>query len=81
MDNGPKARANRSFVWSKLALQFSLANEDITTTVSGSANPENIRKWAQWAAEPLDQTLLAEVLEIFRPVKNIGHTEGLPDNN
>jgi hypothetical protein len=24
----------------------------------------NIRKWAQWAAEPIDQTLLAEVLEI-----------------
>lgn len=65
----------------KLALQFSLANPDITTTVSGSANPENIRKWAKWAAEPIDQQLLAEVLEIFRPVKNIGHLEGLPENN
>src|SRR5205814_2734646 len=32
----------------KLALQFSIANPDITTTVSGSANPANIRKWAQW---------------------------------
>ncbi|MEI9897898.1 MAG: aldo/keto reductase [Chthoniobacter sp.] len=31
----------------KLALQFSLANPDITTTVSGSANPNNIRNWAQ----------------------------------
>src|SRR5688572_24252203 len=29
----------------KLALQFSLANPDITTTVSGSANPNNIRNW------------------------------------
>lgn len=65
----------------KLALQFCLANEDITTTVSGSANPENIRKWAQWAAEPIDSELLAEVQGIFAPVKNIGHVEGLPENN
>jgi len=65
----------------KLALQFSLANQDITTTISGSANPENIRNWVQWAGEPVDHQLLAEVLEILRPVKNIGHVEGLPENN
>jgi len=65
----------------KLALQFSIANPDITTTLAGSANPENIRKWARWASEPLDQALLAEVQEIFKPVKNIGHVEGLPENN
>ena len=65
----------------QLALQFSLANEDIATTVSGSANPGNIRNWAKWAAEPLDRALLAEVLEIFAPVKNLGHTEGLAENN
>ena len=65
----------------KLALQFSLANPDITTTVAGSANPENIRKWTQWAEEPLDQELLSEVREIFKPVRNAGHVEGLPKNN
>jgi len=65
----------------KLALQFSLANPDITTTVSGSANPNNIRNWAKWAAEPLDEELLREVQAIFAPVKNIGHKEGLPENN
>jgi L-galactose dehydrogenase len=65
----------------QLALQFAIANPDITTTVSGSANPKNIRNWAKWAAEPLDQQLLAEVLAIFAPVKNLGHTEGLPENN
>ena len=73
--------ASRGVDIAQLALQFSLANEDITTTVSGSANPDNIRKWAEWAAKPIDQELLNEVLEIFRPVKNIGHTEGLPENN
>src|SRR3954462_6303403 len=65
----------------KLALQFSLANEDIATTVSGSANPDNIRNWAKWAAEPIDRELLAEVLAIFAPVKNVGHKEGLTENN
>ena len=65
----------------KLALQFSCANPDIATTIAGSANPENIRTWAKWLEEPIDQQLLLEVLEIFRPVKNIGHTEGLPQNN
>ncbi|MDB6034490.1 MAG: aldo/keto reductase [Verrucomicrobiales bacterium] len=65
----------------KLALQFSVANPDITTTVAGSANPVNIRNWAKWVAEPLDQNLLAEVLEIFKPVKNVGHKEGLAENN
>jgi L-galactose dehydrogenase len=65
----------------KLALQFSLANPDIATTVSGSANPENIRKWARWAAEPVDRELLAQVQAIFAPVKNVGHVEGRPENN
>ncbi len=65
----------------KLAVQFSIAHPDITTTVAGSANPENVRKWAQWASEPLDQELLKEVHSIFAPVMNLGHVEGLPENN
>ena len=47
----------------KLALQFSIRNEDLTTCVTGSANPERIRRWAEWAAMPLDQALLDEVLD------------------
>jgi aryl-alcohol dehydrogenase-like predicted oxidoreductase len=65
----------------KLALQFSLMNEDISTTVAGSANPKNIRKWVEWASEPIDQELLQEVLAVLAPVHNIGHHEGLPENN
>ena len=73
--------ASRGSDIAKIALQFSVSNPDITSTIAGSANPENIRNWARWAAEPLDQSLLNDVLEIFRPVKNVGHTEGLPQNN
>ena len=51
------------------------------TTVAGSANPANIRRWAEWIAQPIDQELLREVQAIFAPVKNIGHLEGLPENN
>jgi aryl-alcohol dehydrogenase-like predicted oxidoreductase len=65
----------------QLALQFSCAHEEIATCVAGSANPENIRKWAEWLAKPLPQDLLDTVLQIFDPVKNIGHIEGLPENN
>jgi aryl-alcohol dehydrogenase-like predicted oxidoreductase len=73
--------ARKGIDLAKLALQFSCANPDIATTIAGSANPGNIRKWAQWISEPLDHELLAEIQKIFEPVKNIGHKEGLPQNN
>jgi len=73
--------ARRGVDIAQLALQFSVANPDIATTVAGSANPDNIRKWAAWIQEPLDATLLEEVQRIFEPVKNLGHIEGLPQNN
>ena len=65
----------------ELALQFSLRHPEIATTVAGSANPNNIRKWVEWAEKPIDEALLAEVLQIFEPVKNVGHKEGLEENN
>jgi aryl-alcohol dehydrogenase-like predicted oxidoreductase len=65
----------------KLALQFSIANPDIATTVAGSANPANIRHWVSWAAEPIDTELARDVQAIFAAVKNVGHSEGLPENN
>ncbi|MFM1559120.1 MAG: aldo/keto reductase [Roseibacillus sp.] len=65
----------------QLALQFSCAHQEIATCVAGSANPDNVRKWAQWLEKPIPEDLLAEVLKIFEPVKNIGHPEGLPENN
>lgn len=65
----------------QLAVQFSCAHPDLATTVAGSANPANIRKWAEWVAKPIDESLLADVLKIFEPVKNIGHVEGLAENN
>jgi aryl-alcohol dehydrogenase-like predicted oxidoreductase len=71
----------RSVDIAQLALQFSIANPDIATTIAGSANPENVRKWAQWIQSPPDQTLLSEVQQILAPVKDVGHVEGLAENN
>ncbi len=65
----------------QLALQFSCANPDMTTTIAGSANPNNIRKWVQWLESPVDTALMSEVIDILAPVRNIGHREGLPENN
>lgn len=65
----------------QLAVQFSIRHPALTTCVVGSANPDNVRQWARWAAEPIDETLLADVERIFAPVMNQGHLEGRPENN
>jgi L-galactose dehydrogenase len=65
----------------QLALQFSCSCPDVATTVAGSANPENIRRWARWLEMPMDEELLAMVRSVFRPVHNLGHMEGLAENN
>jgi aryl-alcohol dehydrogenase-like predicted oxidoreductase len=65
----------------KLALQYSIAHEDMATCIVGSANPENVRKWVQWADTPIDQPLLNEVLEILRPIHNWFYIEGRAENN
>lgn len=65
----------------QLALQFSLANEDLATCVVGSANPENVRRWVEWSEQPLDHQLLAEVQQVLRPIHNWFYIEGQPENN
>lgn len=76
-----KLCAERGVDIAQLALQFSCGHPRLATTVAGSANPDNIRKWVRWLEQPVDRDLLAEVLAIFEPVKDIGHAEGLPENN
>ena len=65
----------------QLALQYSLQPEELATCVVGSANPANVQKWVNWSEEPIDEALLAEVLEILRPIHNWHYTEGRPENN
>jgi len=65
----------------KLALQFSIRHPEMTTCITGSANPARVREWAQWASEPLDDSLLAEVLQILEPIHNWFYHEGRTENN
>jgi L-galactose dehydrogenase len=76
-----KLCADRGVDIAQLAIQFSCEHPGLATTIAGSANPANIRKWAEWLEQPIDRGLLADVLAIFAPVKNLGHLEGLPENN
>jgi L-galactose dehydrogenase len=65
----------------KLALQYSIANKEMSTCIVGSANPKNVELWAKWAAEPIDQQLLDGVLKILKPIHNWFYIEGRPENN
>jgi aryl-alcohol dehydrogenase-like predicted oxidoreductase len=66
---------------SRLALQYSVANDDIATTLVGTAKEQNIRLNAQWVDEPIDQQLLAEVLKILEPIHGKTWPSGRMENN
>jgi len=65
----------------RLAIQFSVANPDIPTTLVGTANPANLEKNARWIEEPMDLSLLAEVQAILAPIHNRTWPTGRPENN
>jgi L-galactose dehydrogenase len=65
----------------KLAVQYSLSEPRVATTLVGTASPENIVTNVAWAAESIDQQLLNEVLGILRPVHNVTWQQGRPENN
>jgi aryl-alcohol dehydrogenase-like predicted oxidoreductase len=65
----------------KLALQYSVANDSFASCVSGSANPDRVAQWCDWLEEPMDETLVAEVKEILKPIHNWVYVEGRPENN
>lgn len=52
----------------KLAIQFSLTNTDVATTLVGTSKPDKIKNNVEWLAEPTDEGLLAEVLKILAPI-------------
>lgn len=64
----------------QLAIRFAVENPDITATIVGSANPMNMQKCLDWAADPLDYELLTEVRKILEPVKGLLWPVGLPEN-
>ncbi len=65
----------------QLALQFSVANPDMTTCITGSANPDRVAQWCQWLEKPLDEQLVKEVQEILQPIHNWFYVECRPENS
>ncbi len=55
----------------KLAIQFSVSNPRIASTLFSSANPENVVRNIRYVEEPLDENLLKEVLEIIGDQKRV----------
>lgn len=49
----------------KLAVQFSVSNPRIASTLFSSANPENVIKNIRYVEEPMDEALLKEVQNII----------------
>ena len=65
----------------QLAIQFSVSHPDLSTTLVGTANPENIEKNVKWIELPMDEGLLAEVQAILTPIHNETWPSGRPENN
>ncbi len=55
----------------KLAIQYSVSNPRVTTTLFSSANPANVRRNLEWSKEPIDWQLVQEVREIIGDQKRV----------
>ena len=71
----------RSAELARLALQFSVAHPDLATTLVGTASPENVAKNVRWVEEPMDQELLAQVMQMLAPIHNQTWPSGRPENH
>lgn len=65
----------------KLAVQFSVSNPELATTVIGTASPDNVRKNVAYAESPIDFEEMAAVLALLKPIHNHNFTRGLPANH
>ncbi|WP_077624219.1 aldo/keto reductase [Sediminibacillus massiliensis] len=61
----------------KLAIQFSVRNDCIPTTLVSTASERNIIKNIEWTEEPINEELLEAVLDILQPIHNKTWTSGI----
>ncbi|MBV9672676.1 MAG: aldo/keto reductase [Verrucomicrobia bacterium] len=64
----------------KLAIQYACSHPDISTTLVSTAQPRNILSNISYVEEPIDNQLLAEVLEVLKPIHNFNFTRGRPEH-
>ena len=61
----------------KLALQFTVSNPEIATTLVGMCTQSELEQNIRWISEPIDEALLNEVLQILQPVHNLTWKSGI----
>jgi len=66
---------------SDLAMQFALAHKDVSITLVGMSKVRHVEANIKIVGTEADPDLLAEVLEMIKPVANIYWKEGLPEND
>ena len=55
----------------KLAVQYSVANPRVTSTLFSSANPDNVKRNIEWVEEPINEELVLEVQDIIGEQKRV----------
>ena len=65
----------------KLAIQFSVGEPGVATTLIGTADSRELELSLKWAAEPLDEDILTLLTDMLAPIHNITWTTGRPENN
>ena len=73
-----KSRAGSTFV--ELAIQFSISNPDIATTLVGTAESRLMLENIRYAAKPIDQEKLALVMDVLKPIHNFNFARGREEN-
>ncbi len=66
---------------SKLAMQFALAHDYVSTTLVGMSKQRHVEANVQVVGTRPDAELLAKVRAMIKPVANIYWKEGLPEND
>ena len=56
---------SKNYPIEKLAIQYSVSNPRVTSTLFSSANPDNVKRNIDWAEEPINKELVLEVQDII----------------
>ncbi|CAG7612761.1 aldo/keto reductase [Actinacidiphila bryophytorum] len=64
----------------RLAVQFAVSTGGFASTVVGTSSAREVRRLAEWTAQPLDEELLRAVEECLAPVLDRGWANGRPEN-
>jgi aryl-alcohol dehydrogenase-like predicted oxidoreductase len=65
----------------ELAMQFAVNHPDISSTLVGTANPDNLRLNLQWIENPYNKELAEAVIDIFKDSAESVWASGLIENS